>query len=143
VGKEVPHPQDRPPDLSLRTDTIPRTQDKPPDWADTIPPVDLDPHIHAIPHLTAVTHHQDLTHGTIPALSNFVCLEFCYPDGGPSPVPVINREPSWTPPPNPVILADQYSPAKHDPGPTIRVNSIKIELGSNEYDQIMSRCELE
>ena len=143
MGKEVPRPQDRPPDLGLQSDAMSHAQDRPPDWADTIPPVDLDPHIHAIPHLTIGTHHQDRTHSTIPALGIFVPLEFCCPDGGPPPVPVINCRPSWTPRPNPVILADRYSPAEHDPGPAIQVNSVKIESGGNEYDQIMSKRELE
>ena len=121
----------------------PRPQDRPSDWADTIPPVDLDSHIHAIPHLTTETHRQDLTHSTIPALDTFLRVEFCYTDGGLPPISVINCKPSWTPWPNPVILADRYSPTEHDSGPTIRVNSIKIELGGDEYDQMMSKRELE
>ena len=120
-----------------------RPQDRPSDWADTIPPVDLDSHIHAIPHLTTETHRQDLTHSTIPALDTFLRLEFCYTDGGLPPISLINCKPSWTLWPNPVILADRYSPTEHDSGPTIRVNSIKIELGGDEYDQMMSKRELE
>ena len=92
-----------------------------------IVPIYLDAHTHATPHLTAhhlKTHDQDMP-------TALVHPEFCYSD--------VHRGPMMSDTPN----ATRYSPAEHDPGLAILVNSVKIELGGGKYNQIISKCGLE
>ena len=106
----------------------PRPRDRPPDLADTIhhaepiAPIYLGSCTYTTPHLKI--HDRD-------SQTVLVHLDFCYSD--------VNHGPSTSD----TLNAARYSPAEHDPGPAILVNSVKIELGGGEYDQIMSKRELE
>ena len=128
MGKEAPRSQDRPPDVSLQANTMPHPQDRPPDLSIRGAPVDLKAYIHVIPRL--LTHCQDdastRDHTSTP--TTLVHLDFRYCD--------VNHFATES-----NVLRCPAS--EHDPGPAIQVNSVKIELSGNEYDQIMLKRELE